>query len=297
MRRLMAPLIIAVTLMGCKSPYVAPNDAQRVTSFRSFADERIGGQTAGEYLFARTAVLLSGAPLAAIRVDGASAVLTFHDPNAGQANGLFALGTGHAAVVDTRGYLLTAGHVVTASNLYLIYYLNGIPHVVVPRLAARKDDVALLHIPAQLTDNFPIARNDPPAGTNLLALGFTEPKARSETVRELVPEALAGAVVGVHVMGPAMAAVVAQMPIRRGDSGGALITPNGEMVGIVCRAYNDGGNRTDVIALQPSQDWVNAQIASDHTAAIPDPPMPSLPASSADTNLPVLVVSPEQAGK
>jgi S1-C subfamily serine protease len=295
MRSLIASFMIALT--GCKSPYAAPNDAQRVASFRSFADDRIGGQTKGKYLFARTAVLLSGAPLAALRVEGASVILTFHDAHAGKAHDEFRLDIGHAAVVDARGYLLTADHVITASNLYLIYYLDGIPHVVVPRLVAHRDDIALLHIPAELTDILPIARNDPQLGSNVLALGFTEPKARSRTVRGLAPEALAGAVIGVHVSGTAMAAVIAQMPIRRGDSGGALITTNGEMVGIVCRAFDAGGKRTGAIAVQPAQDWVSAQIARDQSAAIPDPPMPSLPASIAEANSPVLVVSPEQAGK
>ena len=177
---------------------------------------------------------------------------------------------GCAAVVDDRGYLATAAHVVGADPILVISQVGGRVTVRPARVVYRGDesfDFALLHVvPAALPPAFPWAADGRLAvGTTLVAVGTQVVDAAATVAFRLEP--FAGRVLKVgREPGPdgPFTGILGTLPGHHGDSGGPQFTVNGELAGITTAGgYGPFGQGWRSYAVRPDLPWLRRAIEAD----------------------------------
>jgi S1-C subfamily serine protease len=263
MRR--ALLALLLVLAGCTE---APTLAEREASFEPFEGRTVGAETLRRFMHARTALLITGLdddeqPLR--RLDGVGQVRF-----------------GAAAALTSDGYFLTVAHCVRQNEpVWLGVPIRGdVPSgihwgVVRARVVWSGDpavvDLALLKAPA--TDSGAFAWADPRTvhpGSNLATVGFggtdhgTAETWRIDVIAGHALEAVSSPS-RPAADGPSIATIDYEGPIWRGDSGGALTTLAGDLLGVNDCIVVTAFSRHNV-ALRPDPGWIAAAIDRDRRA-------------------------------
>lgn len=155
--------------------------------------------------------------------------LISNDENDGQ-NGRFRVNTsvGSAVIIDPDGYLVTNFHVVALANDIRIQLADG--RVPIPEIVGvdAETDLALLKVDIGPLPAIPLGRSDQlRIGDVVLAIG--NPYGLSKTVTQGIVSATGRGVLGLATFENFIQTDAA---INQGNSGGALINTNGQLVGI-----------------------------------------------------------------
>ncbi len=179
-------------------------------------------------------------------------------------------GTGTGFIIDKRGYIVTANHVVEGATAYAAVLADG--SVVSARLVGRDPvvDVAVLGIPggelpvAPLGSLASLREGDP-----LIALGYGPPNTNQLSIRLGRAVSLASRAVG-QGNGARLTFLLSTVPLVPGYSGGPIVDAQGRVVGmdsavIVARgspAAREGISIAIETALKVAQDLIATQPAA-----------------------------------
>jgi S1-C subfamily serine protease len=142
-----------------------------------------------------------------------------------------ALGTGF--FVTDNGYLLTCFHVVNNAASILV----GTTHGLFPAELVQSDplkDVALLKVTGSFTALPLVSSNSVELGESVFTIGFPNP-----TVQGLQPKLTRGDISGLAGVHDDPNEYQISVPVQPGNSGGALLDENGNVVGIVAARLSD----------------------------------------------------------
>lgn len=137
------------------------------------------------------------------------------------------IGTGF--VVRPDGVLVTAWHVVQAGGAITVTCPDQAPQLASPREISRNHDVAILRVPLSGLPYLPLAEDRSlRIGDPVFTIGFP--------VADLLgtdPKFADGAISALSGQGGDATLMQLTVPIQPGNSGGAVLTPEGEVVGVV----------------------------------------------------------------
>jgi S1-C subfamily serine protease len=258
-----ALVLVALAPLACAPSVRAPLPtlAEQDASFRPFAATRVGDVDLERFLRQRTGPLFCGADVRPVTATAGEVVVQLD----------FDYG-GSAVVLSADGYLLTAAHCIHERPGIGIVAAEGfrvLPARVVWKGAypAVEDlDLALIHVDATLRHAFAWAGEPEIApDTPLVAAGYLYAKGEGDLHLTVAGGKALAAPRDSVIAGdePRVAVIEHSVPVTRGDSGGALATLEGRLVGInVCVATSPDGARTN-IALRPDPAWIAARIEQD----------------------------------
>ena len=261
-------LLGSAILGGCSSLPYTPT-AERDATFAPYRDTKIEGLPIQAFLGLRTGIVL------------AAAELTF-EPEAKSASGLnfhanARLRVGSAAAIDSRGYFLTAAHVVAHGPITVLFSDGSAVQHQSARLvwlgynAPGSPDLALVHIDASLPATFAWSLEHR-TGDAVFGGGLNYAK-------KGLPRFDIGFVAGKLLTIPTAAPTPEQtvsftsdLLLHEGDSGGPLVDAHGRLLGIngvvtfgLARALGLPGKLT-CYAVRPDTDWLRQLIEKDLAA-------------------------------
>ncbi len=181
------------------------------------------------------------------------------------------VGTGF--VVRPDGVLVTAWHLVQAGGVITVACPDQAPQVASPREISRSHDVAVLRIPLaglpylSLTETGSLRLGD-----SVFTIGFP--------VAELLgpdPKFTDGAVSALSGLGGDATLMQMTVPIQPGNSGGALLTAEGEVVGVVVSTAAVHAFLTETGTLPQNLNWA---VKAEYARPLFEPPAAQPPASS-----------------
>jgi len=232
----------------------ATNDAKR-KSIEVHKDHFIAGVHYSRFIDDRSAFLINGPDIENISFDPSGKLkVKFTDDEEGNYS------TGSASAITEDGYFLTAAHVLlenAADNLWLVHRSNPRRLKMKARVVwlSRKLDIAL--VKAEMRTRF---------------YKFGDPY-RSNHFRVLIAGLeggnASGSILEVKKIPSDSDAleVIHSAPIRRGDSGGALISKSGELLGINSKYHRNIHGYGIVVgrgyAIFPKSEGVFSKIAED----------------------------------
>lgn len=282
-------------LVGCSvHKHAGVSDQQRSESFKTYRDAKIGAEPLGAFLKQRTAVLVSGWPVAASKSVEQSLFIEFKpEPNR-------VLTCGHAAAIDSRGYFLTAAHCLEHPVNYLVYSDGQSARIAIPRIVAKmwdpakNIDLAIIHVDAKLRNVFALATPDEiHAGEPALTAGSGKIFAVSSNLTNwgLVRSVcLAGRVAFLTELGDGIKLVCSDIPSHPGDSGSPLVSTNGTLMGVHSGVWTDWRGKGRAVANRPSDSWLSSIIEEDRQRLPQVPPLTLAPLASFDKEKAGMVV-------
>jgi S1-C subfamily serine protease len=226
-RPVMTTLVMAAVLIclisGCA---FQQSQITRTISFRPYVGQHIGEVEFETFLRSRVACIAT-CEQSALTNKWKDGVFWFPDD----------VNVGCAAMIDPRGYFLTAAHCLVHKNVYLIFRnpktAQGMPARIVWRgnVKAGEPDLAILRVEQPLNNAFNWAdevRNNEPVIA--VGLGWTNKPFRQ--IRHF--DLMAGQVLNVSKSESAIGGskVSHDVPLQSGDSGGPLVDANGRLIGI-----------------------------------------------------------------
>ncbi|MFT3868373.1 MAG: serine protease [Nibricoccus sp.] len=192
-------------------------------------------------------------------------------------------GTGLAIPVDADGYFLTAAHSVQpAHDMYVMGNFEG-------RLEARKaeiifrgdpgtalQDIALLRVAAKLPVCFEFTNALPKSGDTIYAVVRSQDKPAFIEGKCLTPSASYDA--------RSTVAIMTDLPVVGGDSGGPLLTKELKLIGVTSRGATNGWG-TFTYSSCPSGEFVErlikeAKEKSNNLSSVPKSGSASVPGST-----------------
>jgi S1-C subfamily serine protease len=259
------PLLL-VLLTGC---FHEPTPAQRAASFQPFATTQIDDLSLADFAARRTVYLLATPAGDFVADRPGHLVLTNVRSDLREVR----LYTGTAAVLTRDGYLLTAAHCAATPNLTVIPAYAGtgpLPGALRPRVVwfGRSGDplldLAVLKVDATFPASFTWSTDaDLAAHTPVSVAGIDLARFR------LAFSYAAGHLLNPRWMStttrrnePPIRALKHSAPLRRGDSGGPLLTPAGHLAAINV-AVRFGLGPQFSVALRPNPHWLSALIDAD----------------------------------
>lgn len=155
-------------------------------------------------------------------------------------DGAFKTGTGF--MIDDRGYMVTNHHVIKdAGYIEVEFRWNGMTKTFPAKMVHtdKEKDLAILRIISndfKLPKNIPYAieKTDIPVGSEVFTLGY--PEAFSMGMEVKFTDGKIGALSGVKNNKSVYQTTI---PVRGGNSGGAVFGPNGNIVGVMRATYKD----------------------------------------------------------
>ena len=165
-------------------------------------------------------------------------------------------GAGAGIVWDANGLILTNNHVVGRRTPVVILQNDGEYE---SKLLARDPDVDLALLSIDATDLTPLkpASGSPRVGEMVFAFGH--PWGQRNTVTRGIVSALTFAQTR---RGDKLPIVRSDVPLAPGNSGGPLVTANGEVIGI--NAMIVGGDQSVSIAASVATDFVRKALANNN---------------------------------
>ncbi|MGA3068431.1 MAG: serine protease [Tepidisphaeraceae bacterium] len=262
--------LVLIGLPGC-AQFSQPTDADRSASFQAYQFSQIDGVNLQQFIRRRTAVILSGAPIAAAAAQGRTLTIDL------ARNRADVLEIGHACAISADGYFLTAGHCIDAKRNYLVWSDEQSAHISVPRIVFREFDpeshidLAVIHIDANLASIFSWSDDDKPIpGRPAVALGFARLNGLGRHRGSLVPMFLGGQIRSVEVAGSDFQIVHSDLPFRNGDSGGPLVSLDGKLLGIHSSVINYWLTRPTAAAIRPNLAWLDRILQDDRRTGAAD---------------------------
>ncbi len=291
--------VIACALLavcGCSSKAPASGDdhlrdrianeraVMRAESVKAWADKTVDGQPILQHLQRRTALLWLGAVSLDLGPPNESGTRAFV---AQTSDGSSIWKVASAVAVAQEGYFLTVAHGVTkeADVMLLVPQENSPPLEVQGRVVwtgwndARESgrgpdnqDMALVYAP--IDTNLPVMAWANPAeakaGTAVLACGAgaTSVRVSAGKVTDATTEAVKGPAPPNRWKFAPMSAVTTittDLPLVPGDSGGPVVTEEGQLIGIGTRTSSDSPVQSFV--LRPDLKWLTSAIET-HRQAI-----------------------------
>jgi len=224
--------IFPALLAGCVHVPL-PSTEERRASFAPYVGTRFGDQPIEHFLFVRTVFITSG-----LKIETTQSSAT------GQYQGIKWEGTvtsdtgaGTGIVIDPRGYLLTAAHVIRGTPLHVFFYDGSVTRHMEARLVWRGDinhgepDLAVLHIDAPLPSAFTWAEKIV-RGELVFACGPDYEK-EAPSPGNMTFAVFAGHIRDFSGPGAGVEKVVTvfhDAPSHPGDSGGPLVTTDGRLI-------------------------------------------------------------------
>jgi len=138
--------------------------------------------------------------------------------------------TGTGFTVTDDGFILTANHVVEDANAVSVRLANGLELEAKVVKASRNIDLALLKINSQTPDYLPITSSQPKvaSGDRVFTFGFPV-----VSVLGSEPKFTDGAISSMSGPGGEITFLQITVPVQPGNSGGPLVSEQGDVVGII----------------------------------------------------------------
>lgn len=271
---LYSALLVVIVMTGCTS---FSTTAQRDATIVSYRDVKIDGVPIETFLLHRTEQIIAGAEFAfdsAIH-SGDSKTFEFH------ALGNKTWHSGKAVAIDSRGYFLTAAHIVR-DGAPTVFYGNGPSFDHFPARIVwlgynepGQLDLALIHIDVSVPSIFVWSQNNQ-VGDSVLAFGpnLTSTKWNwTGYTKNFSDGLIAGKLLTVptYDITPAKTVIYTDdLPVHPGDSGGPLIDTQGRLIGIniTVTTYRVLGRPYKFIgeAIRPDPVWLKQLIEEDYIA-------------------------------
>ncbi|MDB6054866.1 MAG: peptidase and chymotrypsin/Hap [Verrucomicrobiales bacterium] len=258
-------------LSGCSSPRPDwPSDGQRADSFLMSQHLLVGEEPISLYLQRRTAVIVSGLPVVAVRLKGSEASIEFvEEPET-------AMHCGEAIAIDVSGYFITAAHCVKDPVNYLIYSTGESARIGVPRVVATiKDpethlDIALLHLGVKLSHVFNWANLDSDwQGRRVVGVGASQIMRIHGNRGFLQTQCFGGAIASIQPAPYGSRMIQSDLPARSGDSGGPIVGEDGKLLGVHTGIGTGAVGIKGAFAFRPDLKWLIDEIEKDKIASIP----------------------------
>ncbi|HUB24483.1 MAG TPA: serine protease [Tepidisphaeraceae bacterium] len=261
-RRINLLCLLALLAAGCA--HIATRE-EKADSFKPYVQDRLDGQSLRDYMALRTAFVVAGAKPQAIEVhpDGMDIDLRPADARA-------KVDLGSAAAIASDGYFLTAAHCVRRQPVYLIVYQPGGLAIVAARVvwSGPPDlpacDLAVLKVQCAVPAAFGLAADSEfNIGDCVVTTGAVGDAAGK--LLESDPNDSPGGGL------PRTTTLIHDAPLAHGDSGGPLMTLNGNLIGIeiLVRIAYFGPRRG--IALRPDPAWLSRLISDDRDSSKDSP--------------------------
>lgn len=222
---LVAGALAVVFLASCASlsekvsARLEASPEQKQESFRPYEDQEIGGEKVKEFLRHRMADVVCGDDVLRVVFTEDNKRVVMLEPSAK------APAVSSASAVTKDGYFLTAGHSVSAKQpTWVISKSMANPYFARARVVWKSDkqDLALIKADVKTKRYFRIASGMPVRDDDVVLGGH-------------IGESSAGHVLNLrtaHEGSERYHLIHHDSPLRRGDSGGPLIRPDGRLVGI-----------------------------------------------------------------
>jgi putative serine protease PepD len=183
----------------------------------------------------------------------------FGNPQGGTSS---AEGTGF--VWDTQGHIVTNAHVVDGASTYTVKFQNG--KSVSATLVGKDDssDIAVLKVNVAASDLHPLTIGnsaDVLPGQAVVAIG--SPFGLTETMTSGIVSAVNRTITAPNNYSIS-GAIQTDAPINHGNSGGPLLTTDGQVVGVNAQIESDSGGNDGVgfaLAIDPVKNVVNTIIS------------------------------------
>jgi len=183
----------------------------------------------------------------------------FGNPQGGTSS---AEGTGF--VWDTQGHIVTNAHVVDSANSYTVKFQNG--KTASATLVGKDDssDIAVLKVNVAASDLHPLtigSSADVLPGEAVVAIG--SPFGLTETMTSGIVSAIDRTITAPNNYSIS-GAIQTDAPINHGNSGGPLLTTDGQVIGVNAQIESDSGGNDGVgfaLAIDPVKNVVNTIIS------------------------------------
>jgi putative serine protease PepD len=183
----------------------------------------------------------------------------FGNPQSGSTS---AEGTGF--VYDTQGHIITNAHVVDGSSSFKVKFQDG--STVSATLVGKDDssDIAVLKVDVASSELHPLTIGDSASvlpGEAVAAIG--SPFGLTETMTSGIVSAIDRTITAPNNFSIA-GAIQTDAPINHGNSGGPLLTLDGQVIGVNAQIESDSGGNDGVgfaLAIDPVKTVVNTIIA------------------------------------
>jgi S1-C subfamily serine protease len=257
-RRINLLCLLALLAAGCA--HIATRQ-EKEESFRPYDPVRLDGRSLRDYMELRTAFVVAGAKPQAIEVhpDGMDVDLLPADSQA-------KVDLGSASAISSEGYFLTAAHCVRRQPVYLIVDEPAGPTILAGRVvwSGPPDqpacDLAVIKVQGAVPAAFVLAADSEfGVGDSVVTSGAVG-EAAGKLLESDPNDSPAGGL-------PRTTMVIHDAPLAHGDSGGPLMTLNGDLIGIeiLVRVEYFGPRRG--IALRPDPAWLSRLLSDDRVSA------------------------------
>lgn len=170
--------------------------------------------------------------------------------------------SGSGALVTSTGYVLTAAHVVAGASSLKVYTVQGICTAKVVRLD-EANDIAVLQLEAGIYQALPIVPSRTiRLGQTVATIGFPNIE-----IQGFSPKVTKGEISSLNGIGDDPRSWQISAPVQPGNSGGALLDENGNLVGVI-------ESKLGIKAAQATGDVpqnVNYAIKSSYALAVLEP--------------------------
>jgi hypothetical protein len=223
-------LLLIILCLSCTGCVQFSSQAGRDASFSPYKNAKVGQESLGDYLVARSAVVLTGEKLSVGLNTNSSG---FYYSNAWRAV---------AAAIDSRGYFLTVAHCPLKGQVWLAFPQEGRMQLKQARIIWRGDekkgepDLALLCVSSPISRTFQWA-TELTNGSPVVNVGSS----KDDRSGALKPQFMGGKLLKLSEASSKgslnYTEVSHSSPIRPGDSGGPLVLSDGGLLGINASGY------------------------------------------------------------
>jgi S1-C subfamily serine protease len=261
--RLTRGILAFVLLLNVGCQY-RQSETIRASSFHEHIGRRIGQVDIEIFLRSRVAYLISSDQNLTNK-SGAGGMQIMDDSN-----------YGCAAMIDRRGYFLTAAHCLRHRYVYLVFHESQTTRTFLARVVWQGDskkgqpDLAILHVKRMLDHTFDWAAGVHQADP-VIAVGLSWTNKPSLNLLVLKLDLMGGRILDFNKLKDEAGDfnVATNVPLQSGDSGGPLVDAEGRLIGINVQGTPPLVHRLlpkrmfPMLAERPNQKWLMETIEED----------------------------------